>query len=119
MSLIKPFIGIRPKKKFAQKVVSPNISYIDRYKESKKLNFLNLLNTSSINKSKKILKNLKDKKIIQQDHDNHFYLYRISYGKKNLLGIVGKINLDNYDDKKILGHEETFAERIKKEKNNY
>jgi len=116
LSLIKPFIGIRPKKKFAQKVVSPNISYIDRYKESKKLNFLNLLNTSSINKSKKILKNLKDKKIIQQDHDSHFYLYRISYGKKNLLGIVGKINLDNYDDKKILGHEETFAERIKKRK---
>ena len=45
-----------------------------------------------------------------------FILYRITYGKKNLLGIVGKINLNNYDDKKILGHEETFVERIKKRK---
>ena len=33
-----------------------------------------------------------------------------------MLRLVGKINLDNYDDKKILGHEETFKERIKKRK---
>ena len=116
MSLIKPFSGIRPKKKFAKQVTSPNISYIDNYKPNKKLNFLNLLNTSKINKSKKILKSLKDNGIIQQDTSNHFYLYRITYNKKKLLGIVGKINLDNYDDKKILGHEETFVERIKKRK---
>ena len=32
MSLIKPFSGIRPLKKFAKKVTSPNISYIDKYK---------------------------------------------------------------------------------------
>jgi len=116
LSLIKPFSGIRPKKKFAKQVTSPNVSYIDNYKLNKKLNFLNLLNTSKINKSKKMLKNLKDKGIIQQDKSNHFYLYRITYNKKKLLGIVGKINLHNYDDKKILGHEETFLERIKKRK---
>ena len=116
MSLIKPFSGIRPKKKFAKKVVSPNVSYIDNYRPNKKSNFLNLLNAPSINKSKKILKNLQEKKIIQRDSDNHFYLYRITYNKKKLLGIVGKINLDNYDNKKILGHEETFLERIKKRK---
>lgn len=116
MSLIKPFNGIRPIKKFAYKVVSPNVSYIDNFKHSKKLNFLNLLNAPTINKSKKILQSLKDKGIILQDLANYFYLYRITYNKKKLLGIVGKINLDNYDDKKILGHEETFAERIKKRK---
>ncbi len=116
MSLIKPFSGIRPKKKFAKQVTSPNISYIDNFKLTKKLNFLNLLNTSNINKSKKILRSISDKGIIQQDRLNHFYLYRITYSKKKLLGIVGKINLENYDDKKILGHEETFVERIKKRK---
>jgi uncharacterized protein (DUF1015 family) len=116
LSLIQPFSGIRPKKKFAKQVTSPNISYIDNYKLNKKLNFLNLLNTSSINKSKKILQSLKDKSIIQQDRSDHFYLYRITYNKKKLLGIVGKINLDNYDDKKILGHEETYVNRIKKRK---
>ena len=30
MSLIKPFSGIRPKKKFAKEVTYPNISYIDK-----------------------------------------------------------------------------------------
>ncbi len=116
MSLIKPFSGIRPKKKFAQKVAYPNISYVDKYKKNKKLNFLNLLNTSSINDSKKILQGIRDKGIMQQDQSNHFYLYRITYNDKKLLGVVGKINLKNYDDKKILGHEETFKERIKKRK---
>ena len=116
MSLIKPFNGIRPKKKFAKQVTSPNISYIDNYKPNKKLNFLNLLNATEINKSKKILKSLRDKNIIQEDKSSHFYLYRITYKNKKLLGIVGKINLDNYDDKKILGHEETFVDRIKKRK---
>ena len=116
MSLIKPFSGIRPQKKFAKKITSPNVSYIDNYKPNKKLNFLNLLNSSNINKSKKMLRSLKDKGIIQQDQSDHFYLYRITYNKKKLLGIVGKINLKNYDDKKILGHEETFLERIKKRK---
>ena len=116
MSLIKPFSGIRPKKKFAKKITSPNVSYIDNYKPNKKLNFLNLLNSSNINKSKKMLSALKEKGIIQKDQSNHFYLYRITHNKKKLLGIVGKINLENYDDKKILGHEETFVERIRKRK---
>ena len=116
MSLIKPFSGIRPQKCFAKHITSPHVSYIDNYQPNKKLNYLNLLNSSNINKSKKILKSLYDKGIIQQDRFDHFYLYRITYNKKKLLGIVGKINLDNYDDKKILGHEETFVERIKKRK---
>ena len=116
MSLIKPFSGIRPKKKFAKQITSPNLSYINNYKLNKKLNFINLLNTSNINKSKKMLQSLYHKNIIQQDSLNHFYLYRITYSKQKLLGIVGKINLDNYDDKKILGHEETFVKRIKKRK---
>ena len=116
MSLIKPFSGIRPKKKFAKQVTYPNLSYLNNYKLTKKLNFVNLLNASSINESKKMLRSLNDKGIIQQDQSDHFYLYRITYNKKKLLGIVGKISLENYDDKKILGHEETFLERIKKRK---
>ena len=116
MSLIEPFSGIRPKKKFAKQVTYPNLSYLNNYKLNKKLNFVNLLNASSINDSKKMLRSLNDKGIIQQDQSDHFYLYRITYNKKKLLGIVGKINLENYDNKKILGHEETFLERIKKRK---
>ena len=58
MSLIKPFSGIRPKKKFAKQVTSPNLSYLNNYKLNNKLNFANLLNYSNINKSKKMKANL-------------------------------------------------------------
>ena len=113
MSLIKPFKGIRPLKKLAKKISFPNINYLNNYKLDKKLNFLNILNNKSIFEAKKILQKLEQKKIIRQDDLDHFYLYKITTKKKILLGIVGKINLENYDDRKILGHETTISERIK------
>ena len=113
MILIKPFKGIRPLKKLAKKISFPNINYLNNYKLDKKLNFLNILNNKSIFEAKKILQKLEQKKIIRQDDLDHFYLYKITTKKKILLGIVGKINLENYDDRKILGHEKTFSERIK------
>ena len=116
MSLIKPFNGIRPQKKFVKEVSFPNINYLNNYRPNKKLNFLNILNNKSILKAKKMIQKLEEKKIVKQDNSDHFYLYRITNNKKILLGIVGKINLLNYDDKKILGHEKTFLERIKKRK---
>ena len=85
MSLIKPFRGIRPKKKFAKQVTSPNISYIDNYKLNKKLNFLNLLNTHNINKSKKILQSLNDKGIIQQEISDRSTYIELHTTRKNYL----------------------------------
>ena len=116
MSLIKPFRGIRPQKKFVKEISSPNINYLNNFRQNKKLNFLNILNNKNIFKAKKMLKKLEKKKIIEQDKFDHFYLYRITNNKKILLGIVGKINLKNYDDKNILGHEKTFSDRTKKRK---
>ena len=116
MSLIKPFNGIRPQKKFVKEVSFPNINYLNNYRLNKKLNFINILNNKSILQAKKMLQKLEEKKIIKQDNSDHFYLYRITNNRNILLGIVGKINLVNYDDKKILGHEKTFLERIKKRK---
>ena len=116
MNLITPFRGIRPQVKFAKKISSPNINYFNNFKLSKKKNFLNILNNPNISYSNKILKKLKKNKIIFQDKKDNYYLYKISFKKKYLLGIVGKINLKNYDDKKILGHEETFPDRIRKRK---
>ncbi len=113
MSLIKPFKGIRPQKKFAKEISFPNINYLNNFKKNKNLNYLNILNNSSIVKAKKMLQKLEQKKIIIQDTLEHFYLYKITNNNKISLGIVGKINLENYDDKKILGHEKTFSERIK------
>ena len=113
MSLIKPFKGIRPQKKFAKEISFPNINYLNNFKKNKNLNYLNILNNSSIVKAKKMLQKLEQKKIIIQDTLEHFYLYKITNNNKISLGIVGKINLENYDDKKILGHEKTFSDRIK------
>ena len=116
MSLIKSFNGTRPQKKFAKEVISPSINYLNNYRKNKKLNFLNILNNGNITEAKKMLLKLEEKKIIKQDNSEHFYLYKITHNEKALLGIVGKINLENYDDKKILGHEKTFSARIKKRK---
>ena len=116
MILLKPFNGIKPKKKFVKEISFPNINYLNNYRENKKLNFLNILKNKNISKAKKMLQKLEEKKIIQQDNSDNFYLYKITNKKKILLGIVGKINLNNYDDKKILGHEKTFSYRVKKRK---
>lgn len=116
MSLIRPFKGIRPTAKLAKKIVTPNISYLKKIKKNNQLNFLNILTSSNIPKAKNILKEMLKNKIIKQDQKKNYYLYKISYDKKKLMGIVGKIDLKNYDDKKILGHEETFANRINQRK---
>ena len=50
MSLIEPFSGIRPKKKFAKQITSPNVSYIDNYKLNKKLDAI-VLNSITDNVS--------------------------------------------------------------------
>ena len=116
MSLINSFNGIRPKVRFANKITSPHISYLNKPKISKEANFLNILNSKKISTGKKMLDNLKKLKKIKRDDLKSYYLYKITYKKKSIQGIVGKINLDNYDDKKILGHEETFSDRIRKRK---
>ena len=116
MSLIKPFKGIRPQKKFAKEISFPNINYLNHYRQNKKLNFINILNNTSIFKAKEMLQKLVEKRIIKEDNSDRFYLYKITNKKKILLGIVGKINLENYDNKKILGHEKTFSGRVKMRK---
>jgi len=116
LSLIKPFRGIRPKTKYAKQITSPNINYINKYSLNNKNNFLNILNNPKISSANKMLRKLEKTKKILQDKTENFYLYRITFNRKNMLGIVGKINLENYDDRKILGHEETFSDRIKKRK---
>ena len=113
MSLINSFNGIRPKVRFANKITSPHISYLNKPKISKEANFLNILNSKKISTGKKMLDKLKKLNKIKRDDLKSYYLYKITYKKKSIQGIVGKINLDNYDDKKILGHEETFSDRIK------
>ncbi|MBO6493194.1 MAG: DUF1015 family protein [Pelagibacteraceae bacterium] len=39
-------------------------------------------------------------------------MYKITFKKHKQIGIIGKTNLSNYNDKNILGHEETFENRV-------
>ena len=85
LNLITPFRGIRPQVKFAKKISSPNISYLNNFKFSKDKNFLNILNNPNISYANKILKELEKNKIIFQDKKDNYYLYKISFKKKILV----------------------------------
>ena len=117
MSLINSFNGIRPKVRFASKITSPHISYLNKPKISKEANFLNILNSKKISTGKKMLDKLKKLNKIKRDDLKSYYLYKITYKKKSIQGIVGKINLDNYDDKKYLDTKKLFQIELEKEKN--
>ena len=55
---------------------------------------------------------MKYKKLIIKDKKDYYYIYKISNKKHSQIGILGTVDLKNYDDKNILGHEETFKNRV-------
>ena len=108
MSLIKPFKGIRPQKKFVKEISFPNINYINNYKKNKKLNFLNILNNKSVYKAKQMLLKLEEKKIINEDNSDHFYLYKITNKKKYYLVLWEKLILKTMMTKKFWDMKKLF-----------
>ena len=59
---------------------------------------------------------MKKKGLIFKDILNCYYIYKITFKKHRQIGIIGKTNLSNYNDKNILGHEETFESRVSERK---
>ena len=55
---------------------------------------------------------MKNKKLITKESKDSYYIYKISDKNHQQIGILGKIDLNNYDNKNILGHEETFKNRV-------
>ena len=55
---------------------------------------------------------MKKKKLITKESKDCYYIYKISDKNHQQIGILGKIDLNNYDNKNILGHEETFKNRV-------
>ncbi len=116
MSLIKPFKALRPVPKLASKISSPNPKYFDNLKPHRKFGYLKILTSENLIQSKKYFKNMKNKKIITKEINDCYYIYKISNKNHQQIGILGKINLNNYDNKNILGHEETFKNRVSERK---
>ncbi len=112
MLLINPFKALRPVKKQAHKISTPNPRYFNNLKSYSKIGYLKILTSKNLNKSKKYFQSMKDKKLITKEIKNCYYIYKISNKNHKQIGILGKIDLNKYDNKNILGHEETFKNRV-------
>ncbi len=116
MSLINPFKALRPIKRLARKISTPNPKYFNSLKSHPKFGYLKILTSENLNQSKKYFKNMKNKKMITKEIKDCYYIYKISDKNHQQIGILGKIDLNNYDNKNILGHEETFKNRVSERK---
>ncbi len=112
MSLINPFKALRPIQNLAHRISTPNPKYFSNLKSYSKFGYLKILTSKNLSKSKKYFTNLKNKELITKESKDCYYIYKISNKKHQQIGILGKIDLKNYDNKNILGHEETFKNRV-------
>jgi len=110
--LINPFKGLRPKKNIAFKISTPSPRYYNNLKLNSAFGYLKILLSKNLNKSKKYFKKMKRKQLIIKENKDSYYIYKISNNSHSQIGIIGRIDLSNYDDKYILGHEETFKKRV-------
>ena len=112
MILINPFKALRPIKKQAYRISTPSPIYIGKHRLKSQYGFLKILTNKNLDKSKKYFEKMKNNKLIVRDNKDGYYIYKISNKNHSQIGIVGKIDLNRYDDKSILGHEETFERRV-------
>ncbi len=112
MSLINPFKALRPIQRLARKISTPNPKYFNSLKSHQRFGYLKILTSKNLVQSKKYFANMKKKKLITKESKDCYYIYKISDKNHQQIGILGKIDLNNYDNKNILGHEETFKNRV-------
>jgi uncharacterized protein (DUF1015 family) len=116
LSLINPFKALRPIQKLAHKISTPNPKYFKSLQSYPKFGYLKILTSKNLIKSKKYFKSMKNKKLITIERKDCYYIYKISNKNHQQIGILGKVNLNKYDNKNILGHEETFKNRVSERK---
>ena len=112
MLLINPFKALRPVNKQARKISTPNPKYFNNLKSYSKFGYLNILTSKNLSKSKKYFQKMKSKKLIIKEIKDCYYVYKISNKNHKQTGLLGKVDLNKYDNKNILGHEETFKSRV-------
>ena len=112
MSLINPFKALRPIQRLARRISTPNPKYFNSLKSHQRFGYLKILTSKNLVQSEKYFANMKKKKLITKESKDCYYIYKISDKNHQQIGILGKIDLNNYDNKNILGHEETFKNRV-------
>ncbi|MBC8313829.1 MAG: DUF1015 domain-containing protein [Candidatus Cloacimonetes bacterium] len=131
MPEIKPFKGLRPNSKFAEKVAAPPYDVVnsEEARELTKDNSYSFLHISKpeidlpqnldlydkkvYEKGAENLKKFIDEKILIQDEKRCFYLYRLIMGEHTQTGIVAAASVVDYDSGKIKIHEYTREEKEK------
>ena len=116
MSLINPFKALRPIQKLAHKISTPNPKYFKSLQSYPKFGYLKILTSKNLIQSRKYFESMKNKKLITIESKDCYYIYKISNKNHQQIGILGKANLNKYDNKNILGHEETFKNRVSERK---
>ncbi|MCP4151960.1 MAG: DUF1015 domain-containing protein [bacterium] len=131
MARIEPFKGIRPTKEHVGNVSSPPYDVLDS-SEAKKLtknnpfSFLritkpevdlpdgvNLYSDEVYDQAKKNLKQFLDDKILVQDKENCYYLYKQIWGDHVQVGLVAGASCQDYQDDIIKKHEYTREDKEK------
>ena len=115
MILINPFKGLRPKKNKAHKISTPSPSpsyFIKNLRSKSTYGYLKILTNKNLSLSKKYFQKMKNDNLLIKENKKSYYIYKISNNNHSQIGIVGKVELSKYDDKNILGHEETFKKRV-------
>ncbi len=129
MSIISPFRGLRPKKKFAEKVASPPYDVLNS-QEAKEMAIGNPLSFLHINKPEidldpsthlydpkvyqkgaENLKKLMNEGIFFQDEKPCFYIYRQIMGTHQQTGLVACASIDEYEQDRIKKHELTRPDK--------
>ncbi|MFA7687676.1 MAG: DUF1015 domain-containing protein [Moheibacter sp.] len=127
MPQFKPFKGIRPVKEiagfFSTKSVDayPSDELLKEL-ESNPNSFLHIIKPtwenagdSAAAKHRKVLENFKD--YVQNENSetdkSAFYIYQLSKpSKERIRGIIGLVNMDDYENGSIKKHEETLTKRV-------
>jgi len=129
MAKIKPFCGIRPSQEHIKEVASPPYDVLNSQEarkevENKPLSFLHvvkpeidlpkdidLYDKRVYEKGRDNLNNLINNKILIQDKEPCFYLYRLIMGKIDQTGLVATASIEDYEQDIIKKHEHTRADK--------
>jgi uncharacterized protein (DUF1015 family) len=125
MAIVKPFRGLRPVNELAEVVAALPYDVVSSH-EARKLAAGNSYSFYHVNKPEidldpdidaydpvvyeqgaRNFKNLIDKKVLVQDKEPHFYLYRQVMGEHTQTGLVACVSVQEYNDDKIRKHELT------------
>ena len=122
---IRPFKGTRPFNEEAKNLIAPSTDHLNEkhlidIHEKHYWNYLKILNpvgqlkeTDTLKAAKGHFDEMKNNHIIKQDDSVCFYIYKIKFNNHIQTGFLAVVNIRDFIDNKIKGHELTYESRLK------